>query len=258
MAAPSQLESRARAARRRTDRRGRPRPGACGRRARGALLLPLAAVVPAASKTVKEAPTAGSLDARWEQALHEDEPTWFAYALKSDRIHEDETLVSDSDGGNADDLKPGDVTLADRFSCGPDDAVILFHVAHGHFDRVAIRSAKLAPPKGGMIAVGVIPVEESFTFLAARLAETPDDDKRAAVIVSAMSLHPSERVVPSCRAADGNRGRAPRQAAGCRATRRKPRSMRWSRMRRRTTRSASAARRLRRSATSRCPRRRSP
>ena len=200
MAAPSQLESRVKAlldgAR---DRRRVGRAGAIAAAlVASALLLPLAAVVPAASKTksVTKAPSGGSLDDRWEQALKESNATWFGYALQTDRVQEGEMLLSDSEGWDTGDLKKGDITLADRFSCGPDDAVILFHVAGGSFDRVAIRSAKLAPPKGGLIAVGVIPAEESFKFLAARLNEAPDDDRRAAVIVNALALHPSEPAVP--------------------------------------------------------------
>ena len=211
MAAPSQLESRVRALldggrdRRRVGRGGAIVAAglAC------ALLLPIAAVVPAASKTARkaEAPVGGSLDARWEQARREEKPTWFAYALEVDLVEKDELLVSDSEGWDEDDLAKGDLTLADRFSCAPDDAVILFHLVNGRFDRVAIRSARLAPPKGGMIAVGTIPAAESFAFLEARLAETPDDDRRAAVIVNALALHPSERAVPFLvELLDGRRG----------------------------------------------------
>jgi len=181
-----------------------------------ALLLPIAALVPAASsKTVKQPVAGGSLDARWSEALASGQSTWFGYALETDRTGKNEVLCSDSEGWNEEDLKRGDMTLADRFSCEPEDAVILFHLEGGKFDRVAIRSANLSPPKGGMIAVGIIPAKESFAFLAARLEETPGDDRRAVVIVSALSLHPGEQAVPFLiELLDGNRpGETRAQAA---------------------------------------------
>jgi beta-lactamase regulating signal transducer with metallopeptidase domain len=223
MAAPSQLEARVRAlldgAR---DRRriGRGRTVVAAALAL-VLLLPLAAVVPATSnesahKSTKTrfagtaSPGSSELAERWERALRDGTDGaggrgggafWFAYAIAFDGGRDGkETLLSDSDGWNTNDLKRGRISLADRLGCGDRDAVFLFRVPKGGmdrgiaFDRVALRNGRLSPDLGGLpvIAIGPVGLDESLDWLSARFLEAPAD-RRAAVLVTAISLHEGQR-----------------------------------------------------------------
>jgi hypothetical protein len=211
MAAPSQLETRVRAlldsAR---DRGGVGRVQAllAGVTAL-ALLLPLAAIVPSTSRANERSESPANLSdnalaTRWERALKEGAPGrrngafWFAYAIAYDGGKDGkETLLSDSEGWNERDLEANGVRLAERLGCSDKDAVLLFHVPAGGarlkapgFDRIALRTARLSPDLGGqpVIAVGPVGLEESLDWLSARFLESPDD-RRAAVVVTAISLH---------------------------------------------------------------------
>lgn len=212
MAAPSQLETRVRALLDGTRDRGgigRARALLAGMTAL-ALLLPLAAIVPSTSRANERSePQAANLSenalaTRWERALKEGVPGrrngafWFAYAISYDGGKDGkETLLSDSEGWNQRDLEPNGVRLAERLGCGDKDAVLLFHVPAGAarlkapgFDRIALRTARLSPDLGGqpVVAVGPVALEESLDWLSARFLESPDD-RRAAVVVTAISLH---------------------------------------------------------------------
>jgi beta-lactamase regulating signal transducer with metallopeptidase domain len=218
MASPSQLETRVRAlldGARDRGAIGRVRALLAGVAAL-ALLLPLAAIVPATSRAssrldVKGDLSGNALETRWQRALKEG-PTgkrngafWFAYAIPYDGGKEGkETLLSDSEGWNEKDLEPHGVRLADRLGCDERDAVILLHVPAGGdrgaipgFDRVALRTARLSPDLRGqpVIAVGTVGLEESLDWVSARFLETPDD-RRAAVLVTAFSLHGVPRTEP--------------------------------------------------------------
>jgi len=216
MAAPSQLEARVRALldgardRRRVGRRRTLLATALA----SALLVPVAIVVPATSHgpapgttTTSDSPRSGKLSERWERALRDGAggrgggAFWFAYAIAFDDGPDGtETLLSDSHGWNANDLKKGGPSLADRLGCGEHDAVILFRVSQGGadrsvaFDRVALRNAHLSPDLGGLpvVAIGPVDLDESLDWLATRFLEAPAD-RRAAVIVTAISLHESPR-----------------------------------------------------------------
>jgi len=237
MAAPSQLESRVRALLDGAlDRRGvgRRRAWLAGGLAFAAV-LPLAAVVPAttpsparagAAEIVAAAPAAisaiapgsassgsanaedaGDLAGLWRAALEEGRSEsggkafWVAYAIGYDGGKDGrETLLSDSDGWNADDLERKGPSLAARFGYETGDAVLLFRVpARGRrgglaFDRVALRSARLSPALGGLrvVSLGRVPVEESLDWVRDRIDDAPAD-KRAAVLTTALSLHDSPR-----------------------------------------------------------------
>ena len=210
MASPSQLEARVRALLDRT--RDRSRVG----RGRGlvtaatalAILAPLAALAPGAARAItagSETLPKGELARRWQQAQAEGAPGedgafWFAYAIDFDGGRDGgETLVSDSEGWDSSSLKGGSTKLADRFNCADHDAVLLLRVpARGRgFDRIAIRSASLSPDLGRLpvVAIGKVGLEESFDWLAGKLDETPDD-RRAVVLVTALSLHAIPRAAP--------------------------------------------------------------
>lgn len=203
MAAPSQLEARVRALldpSRDRSRVGRGR-GLVTAAAALAILAPLAALAPEAARAVtvtKEVLPKGELARRWQQAQADgasgkEGPFWFAYVIDFDGGKDGrEGLASDSEGWDSKSLDGGSTKLADRFHCADHDAVILLRVpGKGQgFDRIAIRSAYLSPDLGRLpiVAIGKVGLEESIDWISDKLDETPDD-RRAVVLVTALSLH---------------------------------------------------------------------
>lgn len=210
MAAPSQLEARVRALLDRTRDRSRVgrRRGLVTAMAAVAILSPLAALAPEAARAVTptgETLPKGDLARRWQQAQAEGAPGkdgafWFAYAIDFDGGKDGgETLVSDSEGWDSKMFDGGSTKLADQLGCKDHDAVFLLRVPGKgkSFDRVAIRSGSLSPDLGRLpvVAIGKVGLEESFDWLESGLDEMPDD-RRAVVLVTALSLHAIPRTVP--------------------------------------------------------------
>ncbi len=236
MAAPSQLETRVRALLDGSlDRRGIGRRRAVtGALFALALTMPLAALAPAtrtasareaaAAQPAQPAPPAGAQQAedtngtlaeRWQLAIEDGrrqfngEDFWIVYAIEfrgregRKGRKEPETLFSDSEGWDLDDLERHGPSFAERFGYSPEDVVFLFRVrakssgTNPAFERISIRSARLSPPLGGLsvVSMGRRGIEESFDWLSTRLDRAPQD-LRAAVLVTALSLHASPRTQP--------------------------------------------------------------
>jgi hypothetical protein len=202
MATPSRLEERIRAILDVSQNRRRPsrRAARVASALAAGIALPLAALAPRVPAADSPPRTGSDLAARWDaarEAARDDRSFWIAYAIPFGGGKDgNETLYSDTEEGHFDEIGARGPSLAKRYGFEPGDAVFLFRMSARaadsglQFDRVAIRSGRLAHDAGGLqvVSLGRVPLGESLDWLHARLEAAPDDD-RARVLVTAIALH---------------------------------------------------------------------